>query len=295
MRTGPEQQHSVTHLPVDRRAPWLRFVPRWGNELPCWSPLSWRLDLPRLNTAKSAPPESSARDHALLALDDGLLTNQRGQILGAKGQRTRQRMLEATRRLIDTASLSEITSIGIARESGVSIATFYLYFSDVSDAFLALIDDVAAAAPDFRAEFPPPWLGPAALANATAFVDRYVSFSQAHRAVLRVRNLLADEREPRFRAARVRHSMPTIRLLMRQLSGGEPIDEETIRFRRVAAAASMLLAMLERLCEVLADQPPMSEPTRRANAITKSWDRSELIASTARILVATVAAGVWDV
>jgi len=203
--------------------------------------------------------------------------------------RTRERIVEATRRLIDTTTLRDITAINIARESHTSIATFYLYFEDALDAYLAVIDGLSAQLPDFEAEFGQLWHGQRGLAAAKAFVERYLDFFNAHHPVFRVRNLVADEGDPRFFALRIRQATPTLRFLIRQLSKGDPIGDNKARFQRAAATAGMLLAMLERLCATLRQRTfgSLMDPD---DEISRSWGRSRLIEASAQILVATVAA-----
>ena len=62
--------------------------------------------------------------------------NQSGQAMGAKGLKTRLRLIEATDELLKTKSLRDLTVSDITRLANTSASTFYLYFTDVPEAVL---------------------------------------------------------------------------------------------------------------------------------------------------------------
>ena len=63
-----------------------------------------------------------------------------GRPFGKRGVETRQRLLDATRELLETHGIRDLRVVDIARTVGTSPATFYQYFRDVEEAVLALAD-----------------------------------------------------------------------------------------------------------------------------------------------------------
>ena len=155
-------------------------------------------------------------------------------------------MLDATAALLEQHGVLELKVVEIARKVGTSPATFYQYFRDVDEAVLALAedagDDIAAVARVVRGE----WRGEAGLATARALVDGFLSYWDKNRAVLRSRNLAAQEGDERFREVRVR--------TLSEIT--DPLTERIAQFQREGwlvptitpyAAAGAMVAMLERM------------------------------------------------
>nr|WP_260582911.1 TetR/AcrR family transcriptional regulator [Sphingopyxis sp. PET50] len=63
-----------------------------------------------------------------------------GRKLGAKGQRTRQQLIEATVALLETHGLRDVSVVDVARAAQTSPATFYVYFKGVPEAVLAALE-----------------------------------------------------------------------------------------------------------------------------------------------------------
>jgi AcrR family transcriptional regulator len=212
--------------------------------------------------------------------------NKRGQLVGRKGQRTRTRILQMTRRLVETLPVNEITAARIARESYVTIATFYLYFSDVTDALLSLIAEVLEEAPRWDQVFSTPWTAGRAAVEAKRFVEMYIEFHDLRDPIYRVRNLLADQGDPRFLDLRSRQAAPAVKMLIFQMLQRD-VDFDGLEFRKAAAAAGVLMGMLERLCAVLRQQK-LNRSHGRGDAVTRAWSRPQLIEATAQILYYTI-------
>ena len=136
--------------------------------------------------------------------------------------------------------------VDITREAGTSPATFYQYFADVD----AILLDLARAAGEneqaLLALFSSDWTGSDGAAKARAFVDAYMGFWHDHQAILRIRNLKAEEGASAFRRSRTRASLPIIEameaMIQRSQAAGR-VDESLDPF----AAAAAMVAMLERL------------------------------------------------
>lgn len=173
-------------------------------------------------------------------------TNQNGQAMGSKGLQTRRRLVEAAEALLRTKPVRDLRVAEIAKAANTSTSTFYLYFQDVAEAVLAVASAVSQSTPEFMAQFAQAWDPDTAFDHAQAFVDSYLDYWRAHAAVFRVRNLAADEGDPRFIAARGHAVRPLLQLMAarirdRQAAGALPADLHAL------SAASALMAMLERM------------------------------------------------
>lgn len=175
-------------------------------------------------------------DEALVALD--------GRALGKRGVQTRRRLLDATERLLESHGVRDLRVVDIARTVGTSPATFYQYFRDVEDAVLALAEEagaeILALAPILDGE----WEGTAGLESARSLLRGFVSVWDRHYAVLRTRNLAAEEGDPRFRSVRNRTLYPftdRFAVLVRTNQEAGRVAPE-ISF---AAASAALIALIE--------------------------------------------------
>ncbi|MBJ7381416.1 MAG: TetR/AcrR family transcriptional regulator [Acidimicrobiia bacterium] len=173
-----------------------------------------------------------------------------GRAIGERGSRTRSRILASTATILEAVGINDLRVVDIARSVGCSPATFYQYFRDSSDAVLALAEQVGEETIPLGAEMRVDWRGPGGVAAARRMVDGFVSYWDAHRAVLRTRNLAAQEGDQRFREVRNRALRPLtegLALMIRE-SPGEGSKELT-----PYAAAAALVAMLERMAEFHTD------------------------------------------
>jgi AcrR family transcriptional regulator len=125
-----------------------------------------------------------------------------GRRLGLRAQATRRRLLDATAELLETNGILELKVVDVARKVGTSPATFYQYFANVEEAVLALAEEVGEKILDLVPLVDQPWRGPKALELARQLVDGYIKQWDTDRAVLRTRDLTAQEGDSRFRAVR---------------------------------------------------------------------------------------------
>jgi len=177
-------------------------------------------------------------DVDLLAID--------GRRLGRRAQATRRRLLDATDELLITRGLRDLTVVEIARQVGTSPASFYQYFQNVEEAVLALSDEVGAELADLIGFLEQPWSGRKGYEACRGLVAGFMQHWDEHRAVLRIRDLAAQEGDTRFREVRNRSlSMITDRLTVK--------IAESQRAGKVApeitpyAAASAMVAMMGRM------------------------------------------------
>ena len=170
-------------------------------------------------------------------------SNRIGQQLGARGLRTRTKLLAAAEKLLQSASPMDLNAASIAREAATSAATFYVYFDDVRE---VLFDLGKAAAPALAELFPSTdsLLDASRLdADIVTFVSAVNAAWDRHAAILLYRNLEADRGDDDFHALRYASARPILARLgqsMRLLGGAR--SEEAI-----AAEAVVLLAAVERI------------------------------------------------
>jgi AcrR family transcriptional regulator len=194
-----------------------------------------------------------------------------GRALGRRGLRTRHRLLEATGGLLETGGVRDLRVVDIARAVGTSPATFYQYFRDVEEAVLALADEVAEDLTPVTQLVGEDWTS----TSAQRMVDAFVSSWDEHRAVLRTRNLAAQEGDQRFRAARNASLLPITEALAHQIRESQAAGRVAADVSAIAAA-SALVAMTERIAAF----------HREIEELGVS--RDALVATTARIIDQTV-------
>lgn len=209
----------------------------------------------------------STRDPAQVALD--------GRPLGKRGAATRRRLLDSTARLLESHGVRDLRVVDIARGVGSSPATFYQYFRDVEEAVLVLADEVGEDLAPVGELLAQPWEGEAGLESARRMVDAFLRYWDGHRAVLRTRNLAAQEGDRRFRDVRNRSLRPLTEGVAEKVAAAQARGAVGPDLSPIAAAAA-LVAMLERMAAFHADLEPLGA------------SRDDVVATTARIIYETV-------
>jgi AcrR family transcriptional regulator len=194
-----------------------------------------------------------------------------GRPLGRRGIETRRRLLEATADLLETHGVRDVRVVDIARAVGTSPATFYQYFRDVEAAVLAIAEEVGEQAAPLGELLEQPWDGAGGLDHARELVDGFMAYWDRHRAVLRTRNLAAQEGDERFRDVRNRALSPLTEAFARKVARDGPPELSPY------AAAAAMVAMMERLAAFQAD---LGE--------RYGTGRADVVETTARILYQTV-------
>ena len=182
-----------------------------------------------------------------------------GRALGKRGAETRRRLLDATATRLESSGLRDLRVVDIAREVGTSPATFYQYFRDVEEAVLALAEAVGEQTAPLVEVLDERWEGDAGLEHARRLVDGFLRYWDDHRAILRTRNLAAQEGDQRFRDVRNQALQPITEGLSRKV-----------------AEAAALVAMMERMAAFHVDL--------EAYGAT----RGDVVETTARIIFRTV-------
>ena len=172
------------------------------------------------------------------------LRNLYGQSMGRKGTQTRDRLIRATVELLERRSIRDVSVSDIAALAGTSSSGFYIYFGDVSEAALAAALVTEQLTPDINAVLAKPWSREDAQENAVVLINAYVDFASQHHAIIRVRNLAADEGDKRFEEARHRAVQRIHQLLeLRIAAANNELDP--------SAGASALLALMERMSAIV--------------------------------------------
>jgi AcrR family transcriptional regulator len=198
-----------------------------------------------------------------------------GRALGKRGAATRRKLLEATASLLETHGVRDLRVVDIARSVGSSPATFYQYFRDVEEAVLALAEEVGEDLAPVGELLLRDWRGEAGLRAAREMVDAFLRYWDGHRAVLRTRNLAAQEGDRRFREVRNRSLRPLTEQVADKVAAAQADGRVDAAIAPIAAAAA-LVAMLERMAAFHADLEPLGAT------------RDDVVETTARILFQTV-------
>ena len=169
-----------------------------------------------------------------------------GRVIGTRAQRTRRRLLDATAELLDVRGAFGMRVVDITREVGMSPATFYQYFADVEAAILVLADEASDDAQFLADLLEKSWLDADGEAHALEFVRAFMDYWDRRRAILRVRDLRAEEGDKRFWSARLdgyAAIIPGFTAMIEQGQAAGSVSRELSAY----AAASALAAMMERL------------------------------------------------
>jgi AcrR family transcriptional regulator len=205
----------------------------------------------------------------------GDVVAQDGRSVGKRGAQTRRRLLDATAQLLEHHGVRDLRVVDIAREVGTSPATFDQYFRDVEEAVLALASDVGDEVGPLVELLDRPWDGEDGLEAARALVDGFMDYWDRHRAVLRTRNLAAQEGDARFREVRNRTLGAFVQRFSAKIAESQA-NGNVVAAISPAAGASALVALIERMAAFHHDLEPLG--------VT----RAQLVETTARILHQTV-------
>jgi AcrR family transcriptional regulator len=189
-----------------------------------------------------------------------------GRVIGERALATRRRLLDAAAALLERDGVLELKVVDITRKVGAAPATFYQYFADVDAAILALAEEATEDEHPLLSHLVPPWSDPSDFERATAFVDAYIQFWTDHRAILRLRNLKAEEGDTSFRQVRSKAHLLIMRAMTDMIGTSRANGRIPTSLDPFATAAAML-AMVERL---LAYQPELNRRGSSKKAIRET-------------------------
>lgn len=175
--------------------------------------------------------------------------NKHGQALGRKGNETRQRLMDAARRLLRQYSPVELTAVSIAKEAKTSSATFYIYFDDVHDIIFALSEAAGADMVEVHRILEEPWDPTTVeISHAQRVVDAFNDVWNRHRDILRFRNLEADRGNRAFADLRINSAIRIIDRFAERILSAYPRDNRPSR-GDAYAEATVLFAAMEGMAE----------------------------------------------
>lgn len=192
--------------------------------------------------------ESPAGDPVPASGED-IARNLNGQKLGRKGRDTRQRILNAAADIVAEGTADQVSLSAIARRSGLGMTSLYLYFNDLTELLLALLDPVIdGARQEFSVLLGQHWDDERLAQRCREFLDAYYRFWAGNSRLLHLRNSMADSGDDRMSMARIRSSQPLIGFFARQM-GGSPDDTKSYAY----AMATVLTTGIERTVTVATD------------------------------------------
>lgn len=178
-----------------------------------------------------------------------LVHNLNGQRLGRKGRDTRDRIIAATQELLSGPQTEPISLSAVARKVPLGMSSLYLYFTDLTELLIAVLEPAMATAEDafiarLRARWPDETLGQHCLDFMTAYYD----FWERHSSILHLRNQMADRKDIRMMHERVRVAQPVIRQFVEQMDH-DPNVPRTAAY----GMASVLYTGIERVVTIATD------------------------------------------
>jgi AcrR family transcriptional regulator len=187
---------------------------------------------------------------AASSVDEGPLShNLQGQRLGRKGRGTRERILAATERLLAGPLDAPISLSAVAREASLGMTTLYLYFSDLTELLLAVLEPVMRSAEQrYVGHVRERWPDDELADHCRQFVEAYHGFWEQNSRILHLRNSYADIQDPRMVEHRIETTRPLIGLLVHQMDG-----DPKVQLSPTFGVATTLLTAIERLVTVSTD------------------------------------------
>jgi AcrR family transcriptional regulator len=169
-----------------------------------------------------------------------------GRQLGNRAQKTRQRFLDATAKLLGERSILEISVTEIAREVDSASSLFYHYFKSVEDAARELARVASAEVPDMTALIDGSWEGDEGLQRAEKLSAAYLEHWERNHGVLLLRNQAADRGDKSFLNIRKQALEPLI-LKLADLIKQSQNQGRVAKDLHPFLAASALVSILEKL------------------------------------------------
>lgn len=174
------------------------------------------------------------------------LKNQLGQKMGPKGQITRRRIVDKARALIAVTPYNALSSTEVAREAGVSVATFYTYYKDLDALLLDCVTEALAASDSIFEALTDSWKASDLTHNVEQFVANYMAYWDKYRCELRILSIESDKGKPAFINLRVDLSNRIIEALGLKFKECRPILNNHFMLASVIYTSMERLASLDR-------------------------------------------------
>ena len=183
------------------------------------------------------------------SVDEGLNWNLNGQKLGRKGRETRARIIAAATELIREEDGEPLTLSAVARRASLGMTSLYLYFADLTELVIAVLEPVIATAErDYVWRLRTRWPDDELASHCRDFVDDFHTYWLKHSRLLHLRNSMADAHDARMMGERVKVARTLISLLIAQMD-----SEQTSLEAPQSAMASVLMTAIERAATVWTD------------------------------------------
>jgi AcrR family transcriptional regulator len=172
-----------------------------------------------------------------------------GQRLGKKGRDSRVRIIAATEKLLAGPIETPISLSAVAREASLGMSTLYLYFSDLTELLLAVLEPIMASAEQtYMGQLRARWPGDTLDQHCIQFVEAYYAFWVRHSRILHLRNSFADGGDERMRRHRIAVSQPVLSGLVRQMASDPDAD-----LTPAYGMGTVMMTGIERLVTVTTD------------------------------------------
>jgi AcrR family transcriptional regulator len=139
--------------------------------------------------------------------------NMKGQSLGTKGDRSRQRIMDTAFGLLKVKNVWDISVTDICAACEIAPSNLYTYFKGVDDVVLGLSRQIVERCPPLVEIATGEWAGRAGLMRARRFVKEAFIYWDEYRPVLKVIELFGDEGSPEFGALRAERLLPVYEAL----------------------------------------------------------------------------------
>lgn len=163
--------------------------------------------------------------------------NLNGQRLGRKGRDTRDRILAVAKEILAEDDVAQITISEVARRANLRMASLYVYFADLTELALALLEPVMAEAEtSYLQLLRTPWPDADLGKHCEQFVQGFYGFWQRNSEILHLRNTMADRKDSRMTEHRVNAARPVIAMLVKQMGydpeerGSEAVGMGTVLY-----------------------------------------------------------------
>jgi len=181
--------------------------------------------------------ESAAASH-----DSAGEKNLNGQKLGRKGKVTRARILAAAAELLSGEDDSPVSLSAVARRAGLGMTSLYLYFSDLTELILALLEPLMAEEYDNLERLcGKRWPDEELEQHARSFLEHWFDFWTSHAKLLHLRNVMSDAGDERMIRHRLGTGRPFVHLFVRQMDGDPECQDS-----HASQMATQLMTGMER-------------------------------------------------
>ena len=176
--------------------------------------------------------------------------NLNGQRLGRKGRDTRERIIAVAQEIIASEDEALITISEVARRANLRMASLYVYFADLTELGLAMLEPVMAEAETSYLEvLRTPWPDAELGSRCELFVQGFYRFWQRNSGILHLRNTMADRKDGRMTEHRINSARPVIGLLVEQMG-----EDPNARGSAAVGMATVLYMGFERAVNIATDR-----------------------------------------